>query len=71
MLCGMAIAVDTHVGPWSEEDLLVLPDSVQRYELLEGSLVVNPPPSVPHQRFSGTITGVLRDTETPGWSLRL
>jgi Uma2 family endonuclease len=62
----MAIAVDTHVGPWSEEDLLALPDSVQRYELLEGTLLVNPPPAAPHQRFSGALTGVLRAAETPG-----
>jgi Uma2 family endonuclease len=61
----VAIAVDTHVGPWSEEDLVGLPESMQRCELLEGILLVNPPPSVPHQLFSWALTGVLRGAQTP------
>jgi Uma2 family endonuclease len=66
MLAGMAMAIDTHVGPWSEEDLLALPDTVQRYELLEGILLVNPPPGGPHQRVSLNLASVLRNAEIPG-----
>jgi Uma2 family endonuclease len=65
MLGSVATVVDTHVGPWSEEDLLALPDSVQRYELLEGTLLVNPPAGGPHQLVSWTLTGVLRAAATP------
>lgn len=39
----MAVAVGTHVGPRSEEDLLALPDGGQRYELLEGTLLIRRP----------------------------
>jgi Uma2 family endonuclease len=62
----MAMAVDTHVGPWSEEDLLALPDTAQHYELLEGTLLVNPPPSGPHQLFSLNLASILRDAGTSG-----
>jgi hypothetical protein len=37
----MAFAAVSHVGPWSGYDLAVLPDDGQRYELFEGTLLVN------------------------------
>jgi Uma2 family endonuclease len=60
------MAIDTHMGPWSEEDLVALPDTVQRYELLEGTLLVNPPPGGPHQLVSGELFSVLRAAAPPG-----
>lgn len=48
----VAMAVGAHVGPWTEEDLIGLPDEGQRYELLEGALFVNPPPGGLHQRVA-------------------
>ena len=65
MLGRMAIVAGTHFGPWSEEDLVGLPDEARGYELLEGTLLVNPPPGVPHQRFSGKLFSVLLAAETP------
>ena len=56
----MAIAAGTHFGPWSEEDLVGLPDEARGYELLEGTLLVNPPPGGPHQMVSWMLTGLLR-----------
>ena len=51
--------VGIHVGPWTEEDLVGLPDDGQRYELLEGALLVNPPPGGRHQRVSLRLAGSL------------
>lgn len=61
----MAIAAGTHFGPWSEEDLVGLPDEARGYELLEGTLLVNPPPGVPHQGVSWLLTGLLRAAAGP------
>lgn len=62
----MAVAVDTHSGPWREEDLIGLPDNTHRYELLEGTLLVNPPPSGPHQLVSLALASALRAEVIPG-----
>jgi len=35
-----------------EKDLVALPDNCQRYELVEGSLIVSPPPAFRHQVVS-------------------
>jgi hypothetical protein len=56
---GVATAVGTHVGPWSDEDLLGLPEDAQRYELLEGTLLVNPLPGGVRQRISFRLTSLL------------
>jgi Uma2 family endonuclease len=55
----VATAVGTHVGPWSDEDLLGLPEDAQRYELLEGTLLVNPLPGGVRQRISFRLTSLL------------
>lgn len=44
-----------HAGPWTEDDYLALPDDGLRIELLDGALLVNPPPSGPHQRLSSQL----------------
>jgi Uma2 family endonuclease len=65
---GVAMAVGTHIGPWSEEDLLGLPENAQRYELLEGALLVNPLPGGVHQRISFRLTSLL-DAAVPHYLL--
>jgi Uma2 family endonuclease len=61
----VVLVVDAHLGPWTEEDLLSLPESVQRFELLEGALFVNPPPAVPHQLVSRKLANALSAVATP------
>ena len=39
-----------HVGPFTYEDLLSVPEDGRRYEVLEGELVVSPPPQWRHQQ---------------------
>lgn len=62
----MAIAAGTHFGPWSEEDLIGLPDEARGYELLEGSLLVNPPPGGQHQAVSRKLANLLEAAAGPG-----
>jgi Uma2 family endonuclease len=38
-----------HTGPWSLGDVLDLPESTNKYELIDGALIVSPPPSGRHQ----------------------
>ena len=49
-----------HAGLWTEDDLLDLPRDGQRYELVEGTLVVNPPPSGRHQLSSWQLASQLK-----------
>lgn len=44
----MSIA-PAHPLPWTVEDLDALPEDGMRHELLDGTLLVSPPPSVRHQ----------------------
>ncbi len=44
-----------HSGPWTESDYLALPDDDLRIELLDGALLVNPPPSTSHQRLNSRL----------------
>ena len=39
----------TKARPWTRRDLARLPDDGQRYEVLDGDLLVTPAPSPPHQ----------------------
>lgn len=48
-----------HVGSWTVEDLLALPEDNQRHELLDGSLLVTPWPDVPHQRAASLLMHAL------------
>jgi Uma2 family endonuclease len=54
-----------HVGPWTEEDLLGLPDDGQRHEILEGSLVVSPPPAGQHQGAASRLLRRLAEHAPP------
>ncbi|MEU0549212.1 Uma2 family endonuclease [Micromonospora sp. NPDC005979] len=48
--------------PWTESDYLALGVTAERIELLDGALLIGPPPSVRHQ----VIFGALAATLTPG-----
>lgn len=56
----------SHVGPWTAADLAGLPDDGQRYEIIDGSLLVSPPPSTKHQLVSGRLAVFLRESAPAG-----
>jgi hypothetical protein len=47
-----------HAGPWTEADYLQLPDDGLRIELIDGALLVNPPPQ--HGSSAAEHTAVAR-----------
>lgn len=47
-------------GQWTAADLDGLPDDGLRYELVDGTLIVSPAPSLRHQWVSAALFGVLR-----------
>ena len=54
-----------HVGPWTEEEFLALPDD-RRIELLDGGLLVSPGPGGRHQRMSSQLWHAL-GRAAPSW----
>ena len=45
----------TRTRPWTRADLVRLPDDGNRYEVLDGQLLVTPQASVPHQGIAGRL----------------
>jgi Uma2 family endonuclease len=45
----------TSVRPWTRDELQRLPDDGNRYEVLDGQLLVTPFPEAPHQRVAGSL----------------
>ena len=67
MLERMVVAVPGHFGPWTEEDLLALAAGPERYELLEGALIVNPPPAGRHQLLAQRMVRLLHEAAPAGF----
>lgn len=44
---------------WTVDDLDDLPDDCYRYELIDGALLVSPPPELPHQYLTGQLVALL------------
>ncbi|WP_433440482.1 Uma2 family endonuclease [Nonomuraea sp. CA-141351] len=51
--------------PYTVDDLLKLPDDGNRYELFNGSLLVSPAPTSPHQRAIFRLQIILNDAAPP------
>jgi Uma2 family endonuclease len=64
-----AFAVDSWPDFWTEDDLSALPDDGHRYEIIDGSLIVNPPPTSRHQSVVANLLAVLREAAPPGWRI--
>lgn len=45
----MSVAHFEHAGPWTFDDLEKLPDDGWRYEVVDGALLMTPPPTDFHQ----------------------
>jgi len=54
-------------GPWRFDQLDDLPDDGRRYEVVDGHLVVTPPPSSTHQIVSNRLARQLGDDCPPEW----
>ncbi len=61
---------DLHRG-WTLDDLDALPDDGRRYELVDGGLVVTPPPTQWHQMLAGGLRERLQAAAPPGWRAHL
>lgn len=60
----MRVAV-RHPEPWTVDDVYALPDDGMRHELLDGTLLVSPPPSVRHQLAARRLVDVLAAAAPP------
>lgn len=58
-------------APLTRDDLDSMPDDGHRYELIDGSLLVTPAPSWPHQRGVGRLFAALDQACPPGLEVLL
>jgi Uma2 family endonuclease len=56
-------------GPWSFDQLQDLPDDGRRYEVVDGHLVVTPPPSQAHQLVANRLLRELLVACPPDWEV--
>ena len=55
------------LGPWTLDDLLTVDDEVHRFEVVDGSLVVSPPPPAFHQRVGRRLFVQLHEQAPAEW----
>lgn len=63
----MSSVVPQHRGPWRFEELAELPDDGRRYEVVDGALLVTPPPGHRHQAVGAELLGQLAAQRTSQW----
>ncbi len=56
---------------WTLADLEDLPDDAGRYELVDGGLLVTPPPTQQHQELAHDLRERLERAAPPGWRVRV
>jgi Uma2 family endonuclease len=54
-------------GLWTEPDLHLFPQDGHRYEIVDGSLHVTPPPPGPHESVVRALVTTLRGAAPAGW----
>src|SRR3954452_1131974 len=55
----LAMPSNYHVGPWTIDEVAVMPEDGMRHELVEGRLVVSPAPPPPHQNAGQRLIRIL------------
>jgi Uma2 family endonuclease len=63
----MSVAHFDHVGPWTFDDLQTLPDDGWRYEVVDGALLMTPPPTDFHQAVGRRLFRQLDRQAPPDW----
>lgn len=63
----MSSGVPEHGGPWLFDELADLADDDRRYEVVDGALVVTPPPGQLHQAVGAELFRQLDRSCPPGW----
>ncbi len=63
----MSTVVPPHRYPWQFEELAELPEDDRRYEVVDGTLVVTPPPGQLHQAVGADLLSQLALLAPPGW----
>ena len=63
------MSISDHVGPWRFDELADLPDDGRRYEVVDGALVVSPPPGQDHQLVGTGLLLQLAPQCPPAWRL--
>lgn len=65
----MGTELKPRADAWSEEDLASFPESPCREELIDGVMIVNPPPATPHQMASSELWASLRAAAPVGFTV--
>ena len=65
----MSLSTIDPAGPWRFDELAGLPDDGRRYEVVDGHLVVTPPPSQDHQLVAGRLRDQLAAACPSEWEV--